>query len=133
MEFTEWIYWLSFFFICNCFRYVPPPPSRPRYRENTGFDAPNPNDVVHDPYNSIDPISNEIATNEVADFDANNNKLSYYAPYVPKYFKISGKYANDVYKAKYYSKFQKYNVIAYKDKYQNVPYFVVSWKSSGEF
>lgn len=88
----------------------------------------------HESYDSYHPINNDIATNEVADVDAqnnkinrDNNKLSYYVPYyVPKYFKITGKYANEVYKAKLFSKYQKYNIIAYKDKYQNVPYIVVS-------
>lgn len=89
---------------------------------NTGFDLPNPtNNVGYNQYNSINPITNEIPHNEIE----NNKFTNQYTEYVPKYFKVSGKY-NDVYTAKYYSKYQKYNVIAYKDKYQNVPYYVVS-------
>jgi len=105
------------------YRYVPPPPSRPRQIENTGFQLPNPTNQVayNNQYNSINPISNEIP-NDVP--NNNNNKLSYYVEYVPKYFKVGGKHDTDVYTAKYYSKYQKYNIIAYKDKYHNVPYYV---------
>lgn len=95
-------------------RYVPPPPSRPRYNNN-----------------------NDIETNNIFDDKQvghwKNPQKGFFIDVPPKYYKenpvkqqfYQQQYLNDVLK-NLHSKSNKYNVIAFKNKYRNVPYYVVS-------
>ncbi|XP_055322966.1 uncharacterized protein LOC129578437 isoform X2 [Sitodiplosis mosellana] len=97
----------------NPYRYVPPPPSRPRYDNN------------------------DIETNKIPnDKDFNNgyketNARGFFVDVPPKFYKSSAKqqyhqqqYLNDVFSKNYYSKANKYSIIAFKDKYRGLPYYV---------
>lgn len=96
---------------------MPPPPSRPRY-ENNGFNT----DIET---NNI-PNDKDINTKET-------NARGFFVDVPPKFYKSSAKQQyyqqqalNDVFSKNYYSKANKYSIIAFKDKYRGLPYYVVS-------
>lgn len=109
------------FILC---RYVPPPPSRPRY-----------NNI--DIFNNNDIKTNHIPTDrELSKAQAKDNGKGFFVDVPPKFYKVSPakqqfyqqQYLNDVFSKNYYSKANKYSVIAFKDKYRGLPYYVVSGK-----
>lgn len=101
-------------FFLSLYRYVLPPPSRPRYNND-----------------------NEIETNNIFDDKQSkqwkNQPNGFFVDVPPKFFKgnpakqqyYQQQYLNNVLKDLYH-KSNKYNVIAIKNKYHNVPYYVVS-------
>lgn len=104
---------------------MPPPPSRPRYNTNG--------------INDIFGQQNDIETNNIPnDKEFNNgykdnNAKGFFVDVPPKFYKSSAKqlyyqqqYLNDVFSKNYYSKANKFSVIAFKDKYRGLPYYVVS-------
>lgn len=121
-------FYFSLFYICRFrfflylyFRYVPPPPSRPRYNDN-----------------------NDIATNNIP---IDNKELikrtkydkGFFVDVPPKFYKTASpakqqfyqqQYLNDVFSKNYYNKANKYSIIAFKDKYRGLPYYVVSTTSN---
>ena len=96
---------------------MPPPPSRPRY-ENNDIETNNiPNDK-------------DIITNGIS---KETNARGFFVDVPPKFYKSSAKqqyyqqqYLNDVFSKNYYNKANKYSIIAFKDKYRGLPYYVVS-------
>lgn len=95
-------------------RYVPPPPSRPRYDNN------------------------DIETNNIPnDKDINigykeSNARGFFVDVPPKFYKSSAKqqyyqqqHLKDVFSKNYYNKANKYSIIAFKDKYFGYPFYVV--------
>lgn len=100
----------------NPFRYVPPPPSRPRYNNNNNYDIET-NDITND--------------NDVKSSIKNNQQKGFFVDVPPKFYKSSAKqqyyqqqYLNDVFSKNYYNKANKFNIIAFKDKYRGLPYYV---------
>lgn len=94
---------------------MPPPPSRPRYNNNL-------NDIET---NNIPNDKDKLQFKN----DAINNPNGFFVDVPPKFYKASPakqQYLNDVFSKNYYSKSNKYSIIAFKDKYRNVPYYVVS-------
>ncbi|XP_031619929.1 uncharacterized protein LOC116338642 isoform X2 [Contarinia nasturtii] len=99
------------------YRYVPPPPSRPRYNNN---DIES-NNIFNDneKYNEIKNVKE-------------NNARGFFVDVPPKFYKTSlakqqyyqDKYLNDIFSKNYYNKADKYSIIAFKDKYHGLPYYV---------
>lgn len=94
---------------------MPPPPSRPRYNNNYDIET---NHITND--------------NDLKNGVKHNNK-GFFVDVPPKFYKSSAKqqfyqqqYLNDVFSKNYYSKASKYSIIAFKDKYRGLPYYVVS-------
>lgn len=142
-------------------RYVTPPPSRPRYNNPDNYqqnnivqNAPpppppfNPQQPQYDQHQQQCQQQRQIqkyqqllyqqqlqqqkfnGDHQPKTFSKNNNDLGYLVEIVPKFYKLA-QHPNDVFSANYYAKQKKWNVIAYKDKYNNVPYYVVSHISYG--
>lgn len=111
-------------------RYVPPPPSRPKYNQNPT------NGFTKDWFNYQ---SNEISN----DYDKyqkyptkQSNADGFFVDVPPKFFKTASpakqqyyqqQYLQDILNTNFYSQSNgKYNIIAFKNTYHNVPYYVVS-------
>lgn len=98
------------------YRYVPPPPSRPRYNNNYDIES---NHITND--------------NDVKSSNKNNQQKGFFVDVPPKFYKSSAKqqyyqqqYLNDLFSKNYYNKANKFSIIAFKDKYRGLPYYVVS-------
>lgn len=98
------------------YRFVPPPPSRPSYNNN-------------------DIETNNIPNDKEYNKDLKKNARGFIVDVPPKFYKSSAKqqyyqqqYLNDVFSKNYYSKTDKnkYSIIAFKDKYRGLSYYVVS-------
>lgn len=107
-------------------RYVPPPPSRPRYNQNNDIptnEIGNDNDIDDARYGRKYPTKH-------------NNDGSFFVDVPPKFYKTASpakqqyyqqQYLNDLLNRNLYSQSNgKYNIIAFKNTYHNVPYYVVS-------
>lgn len=101
---------------CSIFRYVPPPPSRPRYN----------NDDIE--------TNNIFSEKENKSGIKESNARGFFVDVPPKFYKASpakqqyyqDQYLNDIFSKNYYNKANKYSIIAFKDKYRGLPYYVVS-------
>lgn len=98
---------------------MPPPPSRPRYNGN--------NDIAS---NNIPNDNRELIKRTKYE-----NEKGFFVDVPPKFYKSASpakqqyyqqQYLNDVFSKNYYNKANKYSIIAFKDKYRGLPYYVVS-------
>lgn len=117
-----------YYFITSV-RYVPPPPSRPRFNQNNNDIETN--EIPNNRENNIG--ANGYASKNYNDYNKQNNYDGFFVNIPPKFYKSAAKQQyyqqqqlNDILNQNYYSKTNKYNIIAFKDKYYNVPYYVVS-------
>lgn len=109
---------------------MPPPPSRPRY--NSNINDIETNQIPNDKEQLPSPTNNGVIASVKNDYQ--NNPNGFFVDVPPKFYKSSPakqqfyqqQYLNDLFSKNYYSKSNKYNVIAFKDKYRNIPYYVVS-------
>lgn len=112
-------------------RYVPPPPSRPKYNQNptNGYTKDWYNDQANEISNDYDKYGQKYPTKQ-------SNDGGFFVDVPPKFFKTASpakqqyyqqQYLQDILNTNFYSQSNgKYNIIAFKNTYHNVPYYVVS-------
>lgn len=104
---------------------MPPPPSRPRYNQNNDIET-----------NQISNNGNSDNGNGYAPKDRDKQNTSgFFVDVPPKFFMALSpakqqyylqQHVNELIEKHFHDKNVKFNVIAFKDKYRNVPYYVVS-------
>lgn len=107
---------------------MPPPPSRPRYNQNNDIHT---NEIAND---NINGIANDAKY--PTKVNNNNNNDGFFVDIPPKFFKTASpakqqyyqqQYLNEILNRNFYNHANgKYNIIAFKNTYHNVPYYVVS-------
>lgn len=105
---------------------MPPPPSRPRYNQNNDIET---NQISN---NDVDGNGN---VNGYASHDRDKHSSGFFVDIPPKYLDGLSPAKQQYYLQQYFAEVLskhfhdenvKYNVIAFKNTYRNVPYYVVS-------